>query len=155
ALSDYAKVLELNPDYTGDGWYRYCATLLGAGLRQWKDGQAIAAMVEKLVRDFPAEPRYAEELWNTHRALAANLIAAGRFREGEKFHSEAIKHKPDDAMLWLRRADFYARLGLWDLAAKDSAAAFKLEPPATPNQCLSHAVLSLYVGDLASYRQLC
>jgi tetratricopeptide (TPR) repeat protein/serine/threonine protein kinase len=114
-----------------------------------------AALAEKLSRDFPNDVSYADQLFHAHRELAATFIATRRLGEGEKFYSEAIKLQPNDAMLWRRRADFYARLGLWDLATKDSAAAFKVEPPVTPNQCLSLAVLSLYAGDLASYRQLC
>ncbi len=114
-----------------------------------------SAIVERLVFDFPDEPRFAERLMDTHAHLALTFIAAGRFRDAEKFYGQAIKRKPGDAMRWFRRADFYSRLGLWDLAAKDFAEAFKLRPPATPYQCLAHALLSLYVGDLASYRQLC
>jgi tetratricopeptide (TPR) repeat protein len=155
ALTDYFRVLELNPDYSGDSWSRYCATMLGVGLRQGKHGQAIAARAEKLARDFPDDPKYARQLHDAHSELAVAFILERRFSEGEKFYSEAIKLQPNDAMLWLRRAEFYSRLGLWDLAAKDSAAAFKLQPPLTPILCHSHALLSLYIGDLASYRQLC
>jgi tetratricopeptide (TPR) repeat protein len=153
AMADYAKVLELKPDYSGDGWSHYCATQLGAALR--KNGDAFAARVEKLVRDFPDEPRYAEELAYTHGEIAANFIRTRRFRDAEKFYGEAIKLKPNDDMLWLRRAEFYGRLGLWDLAAKDSREAFKLRPALTPYQLFAHALLNVYAGDLASYRQLC
>src|SRR5262249_13908623 len=113
------------------------------------------AIAEKLLRDYPDEPRSYDLLNRAHAELASIFFTTRRFREAEKFYSEAIQRKPNDAMLWFRRAEFYSRLALWDLAAKDAAAAFKLQPSAALHQYFAHAVLSVYVGDVDSYRQLC
>ena len=84
-----------------------------------------AAVTEKLARDFPDNAWYFA-LREAHTELAVTFVLARRCGEGEKFYDAAIKLKPNDAMLWFRRVEFYARLGLWDMAAKDSSAAFKL-----------------------------
>ncbi|HET6880872.1 MAG TPA: protein kinase [Pirellulales bacterium] len=114
-----------------------------------------AEVAEKLVCDFPDNAWYFDRLHDAHVELALTFIWGHRCDEGAKFYGEAIKLKPNDAMLWFRRAEFYARLGLWDLAAKDSSAAFKLQPLPTSLQCWSHALLSVYIGHLNSYRDLC
>jgi tetratricopeptide (TPR) repeat protein len=155
ALVDYAKVLELKPNYSGwDGWSRHCATVLGNGLREWKDGEAVVAVVEKLVRDFPDEPRYAQELRIIRAAIVANFIATGRLSDAEKQYSQAIKQKPNDATPWFRRGEFYVRLGLLELAAADFAKGFELQAPSSLHLWFCHALLRVQVGDAEGYRKV-
>jgi serine/threonine protein kinase/Flp pilus assembly protein TadD len=69
--------------------------------------------------------------------------------------SRAIELKPEYREARLGRGELYVASGLWDLAAADFEEMFKVHPPARPVPCLSRALLRLYVGDRASYRELC
>ena len=43
-------------------------------------------------------------------------------------------------------------MGLWDLAERDFAAAFRLQKPSTPQPWICRTLLALYAGDLDAYR---
>ena len=95
---------------------------------------------EKLLRDFPDDPQYFWRILDSHTNLGGVFIGAGRMQEGERFYAREVESHPEEAGPYFRRGEFYARLGLWDEAARDFAQAFKLGPPATPRQCLVRAL---------------
>jgi serine/threonine protein kinase/Tfp pilus assembly protein PilF len=80
------------------------------------------------------------------------------FGEWAKAHadlSEALRLRPDHSSAWLARGDIYARLGLWDQADADFRQAWRLQEPSSINALYLHALLRLYTGDEAGYRDIC
>ncbi len=67
----------------------------------------------------------------------------------------ALRLRPDHSSVWLSRGDLYARLRLWDLAARDFESAFRLHEPVSLNSLYLQAVLRLFVGDESGYRAAC
>ena len=68
--------------------------------------------------------------------------------------SHAIELRPELSLMRYERGDFFVRLGLWDRAAADYAAAFRLQESTTPRHWSCYAVLSFYIGDDATYQDL-
>jgi serine/threonine protein kinase len=79
----------------------------------------------------------------------------GQFAEAHDAFTRAIKLRPDHSLLCFERADFYIRMGLWELAAADYKTGFQLQEPLTPHPWATHALLSQYMGDEKTYRDLC
>jgi len=128
ALDDYAKVLELNPDYSGDGWSRHCAMLLGAGLCQWKDGRALAVIMEKLVRDAASADERSRFI-KVYLDLAQTLSKRGRNEEAGKMYLRFLQLQPADAMGNNNAAWFLATCA--DVKFRDPGQAVKLAKKAT------------------------
>ncbi len=68
--------------------------------------------------------------------------------------TEAIKRKPEDAELWFRRADLYARRGRWQEAADDLAKGLDLAPENHWHWYRS-ACLQLQIGNQEEYDRHC
>jgi serine/threonine protein kinase/Flp pilus assembly protein TadD len=113
-----------------------------------------------------AEDRAAEVQDALDRLTEANnLIQRARFYltltylkpDWARAHADltrAVELRPDHSFVWFERASFYNRLGLWDLAAQDYAAAFQIQQPLEPRAWCFQACLSLYSGDRDRYGQL-
>jgi serine/threonine protein kinase len=69
--------------------------------------------------------------------------------------SQAVKLRPDHSLGWFERAELYTDLGLWDLAVQDYAEGFQLHQPPMPRRWTHFALLSIYIGDMARYQQIC
>jgi serine/threonine-protein kinase len=91
----------------------------------------------------------------TVKTIGDALAGKTAYAEAIATYSRAIELKPDYSEAWARRGELYVCCGLWDRAADNVAAEFKLRPAISSIQCLAHALLRLYVDDNASYRQLC
>jgi serine/threonine protein kinase len=74
-------------------------------------------------------------------------------REAHDDLNRAVALRPDLTLTWFARGDFLMRMGLWDLAAADYAAAFRLQEPTTPRHWACYLMLSRYVGDDAAHTQ--
>jgi serine/threonine protein kinase/Tfp pilus assembly protein PilF len=79
----------------------------------------------------------------------------GHWDEALAEYTQAVELRPDVALVWLTRGQFYTQFFCWDEAAADLAKGFERQPPVDPNLWYSHASLRLYVGDEAGYRQVC
>ncbi|MGH7170929.1 MAG: redoxin family protein, partial [Gemmataceae bacterium] len=116
------------------------------GLRGATLEPAVAKLLGKGPDSLADMPRLAQGRYYVRLGLGAK--ASGSY-------AKIFAAEPKDAAGWRTRSEHFLRLGLWDLAARDLAAAFKLEAPTTYRQCLSHALTNVYTDDTASYRQLC
>jgi tetratricopeptide (TPR) repeat protein len=65
--------------------------------------------------------------------------------------NQAVALRPDLTLTWFARGDFLMRVSLWDLAAADYAAAFRLQEPTTPRHWACFLMLTKYVGDDAAH----
>jgi tetratricopeptide (TPR) repeat protein/tRNA A-37 threonylcarbamoyl transferase component Bud32 len=74
-------------------------------------------------------------------------------REAYADLNRAVALRPDLPLTWFARGDFLMRVGLWDLAATDYAAAFRLQEPTTPRHWACFLMLSRFVGDDAAHAQ--
>jgi tetratricopeptide (TPR) repeat protein len=93
---------------------------------------------------------------------ANRLIQSGRshflFAEYAETHADlsaAIKIRPDHSYAWIARGEFYAHVGLWDLAASDFQRATQLQEPDTVSLLSQLALLRFYSGDDTGYRSVC
>ncbi|HVC96591.1 MAG TPA: tetratricopeptide repeat protein [Pirellulales bacterium] len=97
------------------------------------------------------------------RLNAANgLLQRGRWKadaaQWAKAHADlndAVELYPENSTVWYERAEFYARLGLFEQAEKDFAQGFELQKPDLTRQWFCRAILSVYVGDTNGYRDVC
>src|SRR5262249_5416570 len=71
--------------------------------------------------------------------------------KAEADFSEAVALRPDHSHVWTARAEFYGRLGLWDLAAADLKKAVARREPESASGWVSHAILSYYGEDRQAY----
>jgi tetratricopeptide (TPR) repeat protein len=150
------KVIELDPNNAGLwNWQADLYVQLGQHDKAVEAFSQAGAVAERVALNSPDDPQRFMTFDDCKARLAAHFIGTGRLRDGLKFYTGAIERQPKEPSAWLRRAEFYVQLGLWDLAAPDFGEAFKLRPPATPYQCMAQSLLSLYVGDTASYHKLC
>ncbi len=141
------------------------ALLLLAGLVgvTWKWQDERAARADAVAARQEAE-QHAERLRRDVESMnAANAamdlgdmhVNFGRWAEAEAEYAKAMKLRDDHSSVWMRRARFYAGLGLWELAAADSRQAFELHEPDAPADWWHHALLLLEVGDFQAYHRLC
>ncbi len=93
---------------------------------------------------------------------ANRLIQSGRFRfdlgeiaQARADVSEAIEIRPDHSYAWLTRGEFYAKLGLWDLAGADYQRGYQLRAPESISLLSQQAAFCFYCGDEAGYRGAC
>jgi tetratricopeptide (TPR) repeat protein len=91
-------------------------------------------------------------------ARARGHAALGQLDQASADFAKAIEVRPQDAQAWLARAHFLARRGKWQEASADYAQALALGLPDRPGahwhwHC--YALLRLYQGDPAGYRQVC
>src|SRR5262249_38087907 len=78
-----------------------------------------------------------------------------RWDDAHAAFTKAIELRKDHASVWVERADLYARLGLWDLAAADFAQESALREPEATTRWYHHALLRLHVGDADGYHKVC
>jgi tetratricopeptide (TPR) repeat protein/tRNA A-37 threonylcarbamoyl transferase component Bud32 len=79
----------------------------------------------------------------------------GHWDESLADYAAATEQRPDLALVWLNRAEFYKQFFLWEEAAGDFAKGFDLQPSGDPMLWQSHAALLLYLGDEDGYRRVC
>jgi tetratricopeptide (TPR) repeat protein len=89
---------------------------------------------------------------------AANIeMDESRFSLGKAVArlSEAIRVRPDLPHLSKKRAEIYARLGLWDLALEDYGRARSRIESAGIQEWFNYGLIQRYWGDIESYRKTC
>jgi Flp pilus assembly protein TadD len=146
------------------------ALVLGTAVSIWQAVRATGAKNAEMEARVAvsAAKQLAEDRANKIGRDLEQLNAANALIEGGRFHvqysewakaeldfSAAVACRPDNSRVWTERAEFYLRMGLWDLAAVDLAKAFELHPPRSPYAWNHHALLRLYVGDISGYRRIC
>jgi serine/threonine protein kinase/Flp pilus assembly protein TadD len=144
--------------------------LLGTGISVWQAITATQARdaetearIELSAAKQIADDQAAQIGRDLERLNAANdLIEGGQFHVGwgewakaESAFTSAVNKRRDHARGWTERAQFYTRLGLWDLATADFGQAFALQEPSLSIFWYFHALLCLDAGDMNSYRDLC
>ncbi len=92
---------------------------------------------------------------NAAMDLGDMYVNFGRWADADAEFTKATKVRDDHSSVWMRRARFYAQLGLWDLAAADARKAYALHEPDAPNDWWHLAILFLESGDVQAYQQLC
>ena len=92
---------------------------------------------------------------NAHLEQGRWYVAERRWDDANAAFTKAVDLRPDHVAAWLERGDLFARLGLWDLARADFARAFELRAPDTTMRWFRYALLSISLGDVDSYRQVC
>ncbi|HEV3119015.1 MAG TPA: protein kinase, partial [Gemmataceae bacterium] len=146
------------------------ALVLGTAVSAWQAVQATIAKnaaTEARIAESDAKQR-AQELADKATKDLEQLNAANRsiengrvcvdlrdWAKAESEFSKAVGCAPNSSHVWAERAEFYSRLGLWDLAAADSAKAFERREPGFAHYYLHLALLRFYIDDTNGYRQTC
>jgi serine/threonine protein kinase/tetratricopeptide (TPR) repeat protein len=165
----YRKLVDERPDDPGllkelTGRHTELYRLLSAGNRK-EEAQGFAeaetacrsaiAAWEKLASREPGNNDYRSGFWNAVGDLSNLLSNSGHFEEAEQTWKEAIEKWPDQAPCRRNRAEYFIRLGLFKEAAAELARAYALEEPDSSAAFYYHALLRLYVGDVAGYQEAC
>jgi serine/threonine protein kinase/Flp pilus assembly protein TadD len=145
--------------------------VLAGGISVWlailaavqKDAAAEARLDLSAARQKFLEDRADAIAKDLERLNTANsLIESGRTHadsfywvKAEADFCKAIECRPDHSRVWRERAEFYLRLGLWDLAEDDLTKASQKQKPLSPYAWYMHALLRLYLGNSSGYRQVC
>jgi tetratricopeptide (TPR) repeat protein len=141
------------------------ALLLLVGLAlvtwKWQDERAARADVDAARHD--AEDRAREIQEAAERMNAANAamdlgdyhVFFNRWSDADAEYTKATELRKDHSSVWMRRARFYTRLGLWDLAAADWKESFIRHEPDSSRDWFHYALLLLETGDQEGYRRLC
>jgi serine/threonine protein kinase/tetratricopeptide (TPR) repeat protein len=111
ASADYAKVVKLYVNFNGDGWSRYCALKLGAGLGQLNDEKAVADFWK--VAELGPNSAFA---WGTVAWLLVDASDA-TCRHPEKaieFAKKGVELAPNARFSWNALGFVYYRAGKWD-----------------------------------------
>ncbi len=103
------------------------------------------------IRQGLVDLKAAKQLVDRGRAFAA----AQRWDDAAAAFTAAIDLRKEYADAWQARADLYARLGLWDLAASDLAQEFDIHEPPVTWRWYCRALLCCYLGDGYGYREAC
>ncbi len=77
-----------------------------------------------------------------------------RWDDAHAAYTKAVRLRPDHASAWVELSALHTRLGLWELAAADFAREFELRDPDSTPRWFQHALLRLYLDDVAGYRQV-
>jgi tetratricopeptide (TPR) repeat protein len=100
-----------------------------------------------------------EDLKHLNEATA--LVQSSRYCAGASLWvhaladlNRAVEIRPELSLLWYERGDFFISLGVWDRAAADYSAAFRLQESPAPRHWSSYAMLSWCVGDDRTYQEL-
>ena len=80
---------------------------------------------------------------NAAMDLGDMYVNFGRWADADAEYTKATKARDDHSSVWMRRARFYAHLGLWDLAAEDAKKAYAVREPDAPTDWWHHAILLL------------
>jgi tetratricopeptide (TPR) repeat protein len=79
----------------------------------------------------------------------------GKWAPAHSCFAKAEVVEPDLQSIYISRGILYTTLGLWDCAAADYDRRFQLAPRSNCQSFYEHALLKLYLGDEAEYRQIC
>jgi serine/threonine protein kinase/Flp pilus assembly protein TadD len=116
-----------------------------------QEAQELAENRADEIRDGMERLKAANAFHDRAQAFAEQL----RWGEAHAAFTKAIELRPDHVTVRAERGDFYALLGLWELAAADCAREFELPEPDSTTRWYRHALLRLHNGDVDGYRALC
>ena len=99
----------------------------------------------------------------TDRLKQANVLLSsgrahaisGRWAQAHSDYTKATELQPRYYHVWVERAQFYTRLGLWERAAEDFARALELNAPIDGPDWCGVPELFWLVGQTNAYRELC
>jgi eukaryotic-like serine/threonine-protein kinase len=115
-----------------------------------EQAENVAEQQSEQIRDDLERLKTANVLWERSRAY----VLESRWDDADAVLSKAVELRPDHATAWGDLGDLHARLGLWDLAAKDFAHELKLRESDNTWRWYLHALLRLEVGDKDGYRHV-
>jgi hypothetical protein len=98
-----------------------------------------------------------ERFKQSHQRLssARTHADAGRWSEAAAEFQEAAELQPDYYLVWLERASFYIRLGLWDRAAADFGEALNRGAPDDGPSWHGVPQLQWFAGDRQHHQEYC
>ncbi len=137
--------------------------LAGLGGVSWKWREAEQARKDERLARNAADASADEVRQGMVRLKEANAlldlgrvsIAAQRLDDADAAYAKALELRPDHVRAWEDRGHLlHARLGLWELAARDLDRAFELQRPTAAVGWRYHALLRLHVGDVDGYRRV-
>ena len=83
-------------------------------------------------------------------------LLTARWDDAVNSFSKAIELRPDYLPAWDERAETYLRLGLWELAAPDSARRFSgCRNQTARRRGVFRALVCAYLNEQRQYRQIC
>jgi serine/threonine protein kinase/tetratricopeptide (TPR) repeat protein len=128
---------------------------------KWQDERAARADADAARSDAEVKARELQDAAERMNAANAAMdlgdrhVFFNRWSDADAEYKKATELRKDHSSVWMRRARFYARLGLWDLAAADWKESFILHEPDSSTDWFHHALLLLETGDEEGYRRLC
>jgi hypothetical protein len=144
--------------------------ILATGVSLWQAARAVderdrkeAALATAIEARHEAESakRRVEEFFDgfkqSHQLLATarTHADAGRWSEAAAGFQEATNLQPDYYLVWIERASFYVRLGLWDRAAADFGQALNRGAPTDGPNWHGVPQLQWYAGDRQRHQEYC
>lgn len=146
-----------------------CALILGTVVSVWQAREAISERDEKVIA--LREARSAEQAANQARSELEQfndrlnsttvLLASGRanadarrWPDAYEAYTEATEVLPGYFLVWLERGGLNAKLGRWDAAAADFAAAVEIGFPIEQAELSGVPQLLLYTQDTTAYEHL-
>jgi serine/threonine protein kinase len=131
----------------------------GSFVAAWRLNEAWKAADDRAGELKRQAEQQADDLLRLNQATA--LVQSSRYFADSSLWADAlgglnraVELRPELALMWYERGDFFIRLGLWDRSAADYAVAFRLQESVTPRHWWCYALLSRHFGDDATYQDL-
>jgi eukaryotic-like serine/threonine-protein kinase len=128
---------------------------------KWQDERTARAEAEAARQEALTKAREIQELAermneaNAATQLAGQHVMFHQWAAAEAAHNRAIALRKDLSEVWMRRAELYTAVGLWDLALQDYERSFDIRPPDKLWSWKQYAALHLQQGDEAGCRRVC